>query len=56
MTLMTDKLEEVHTHLWGPYNPPFQSGSTYIAMLICKHTQKTWTLYLQRKDNFIDVF
>ena len=56
MTPTTDKLEEVHADLWGPYNPPSQSGATYTAILMCKHTQKIWTLYLQKKDNFIDVF
>ena len=56
MTPTTDKLEEVHTNLWGLYNPPSQSNSTYATILICKHTQKTWTLYLRRKDDFIDAF
>ena len=56
MTPTTDKLEEVYANLWGPHDPPSQSGSTYAAILMCEHTQKTWTLYLQRKDDFIDAF
>ena len=46
MTPITHKLEEVHADLWGPHDPPSQSGSTYAAILMCKHTRKTWTLYL----------
>lgn len=56
MTLANEKLEEVHADLWGPYNPPSQSGNTYAAILMCEHTRKTWTLYLRTKDEFVDVF
>ena len=52
----TSKLEEVHADLWGPHDPSSQSGSIYAIILMCKHTQKTWTLYLQEKDDFIDAF
>ena len=38
MTPTTDKLEEVHADLWGPHDPPSQSGSTYAAILMCEHT------------------
>ena len=56
MTATTDKLEEVHADLWGPHDPPSQSGSSYAAILMCEHTRKTWTLYLQGKDDFVDAF
>ncbi len=56
MTPTTSKLEEVHADLWGPHDPPSQSGSTYAAILICEHTRKTWTLYLRGKDDFVDAF
>ena len=56
MTPTIDKLEKVHADLWGPHDPPSQPGSTYAAILICEYTRKTWTLYLQRKNNFIDAF
>lgn len=56
MMIISNKLEEINTELWGPHDPPLQSGSTYIAILMYKHTRKTWTLYLQRKDDFIDAF
>lgn len=56
MTPTTTKLEEVHADLWGPHDPPSQSGSVYVAILMCKHTRKTWTLYLWGKDDFVDAF
>ncbi len=56
MTAITSKLEEVHADLWGLHDPPSQSGNIYAAILMCEHTQKTWTLYLRGKDDFIDVF
>ena len=56
ITPITSKLEEVHANLWGPHDPPSQSGSTYAAILMCEHTRKTWTLYLRGKNDFIDVF
>lgn len=57
MTATSNKLEEMHAdHLWGPYDPPSQSRSTYAAILMCEHTRKTWNLYLQGKDDFVDAF
>ncbi len=56
MTATSNKLEEVHADLWGPHDPPSQSGSTYAAILMCEHTRKTWNLYLRGKDDFVDAF
>ena len=56
MTITTYKLEEVYTNLWGLYKPPSQSGSIYSIILICKYSRKMETLYLQGKDDFVDVF
>lgn len=56
MIVIKDKLEEVHTNLYGLHNLLLQLRSTYIATLMCEHTTKTWPLYLHRKDNFVDVF
>ncbi len=52
----TSKLKQVHADLWGPNDPPSQSQSTYAVILMCEHTQKTWTLYLRGKDDFVDAF
>lgn len=41
MTPTTSKLEEVHADLWGPHNPPSQSGSVYAGILMCEHKRKT---------------
>lgn len=41
MTATTNKLEEVHTDLWGLYNLSLQSKSTYTAILMCKHISET---------------
>lgn len=41
ITPTTEKLEKVHTDLWGPHNPLSQSGIVYAAIFICKHTQRT---------------
>ena len=51
-----EKLEEVHADLWGPHDPPLQLANAYAAILMCEYTQKTWTLYLQTKGKFVDVF
>lgn len=56
MTSANKKLEKVHADFWGPHNPLLQSGNAYVAIPMCEHTQKTWTLYLQTKDEFVDVF
>lgn len=56
MTATSNKLEEIHANLWGPHDLPSQSRSTYIAILMCEYMRKTWTLYLQGKDDFVDVF
>lgn len=56
MTATTSKLEKVHIDFWGPQNPPSQSGSAYAAILMCKYSKKTWTLYLHGKDDFVDAF
>lgn len=56
MTLTRERLEEVHADLWGPHYPASWSGNTYATILICKHSQKTWVLYLRIKDKFVDAF
>lgn len=38
------------------HNPPSPSGSVYGTILMYKHSQKTWTLYLPGKDDFGDAF
>ena len=56
MTVTSNKLEEIYANLWGLYDPPSQLRSTYTAILIYEHMQKTLILYLQGEDDFIDTF
>ncbi len=56
MTPTKEKLEEVHADLWGPHHSASRSGNTYAAILMCKHSRKTWILYLRTKDEFVDAF
>lgn len=55
MTVITNKLKEIHVDLWGPHDPPSQLKSTYKAILMCEHTRKAWTPYLKGKDDFVDT-
>lgn len=56
MTLAEDKPEEVHVDLWGPHNPLLLFGSIHASILVGEKSQKTWVLYPQSKDKFVDVF
>lgn len=56
MTAITSKLEKMHADLWGLYRSASQSGNSYAGIFMCKQIQKTWTLYLQEKDNFVNAF
>lgn len=42
--------------MWGAHNPPSESRSVYPAVLMYEHTRKTWTLYLQGKNDFMNAF
>lgn len=53
---ISNELEEIYANFWGLHDLPLQSKSIYAAILICEHMRQTWTLYLQEKDNFVDVF
>ena len=56
MTPANKKLEVVQADLWGPHNPPPRSGNVYAALIMCECTRKTWILYLQTRDKFVDAF
>lgn len=56
ITITEKKLKKVYVDLWGPHNLPSLLGSTYIVILVCKKTRKTWVLYLRSKDKFVNVF
>lgn len=48
-------MEKIHANSWGPYSLLSQSESTYAAILIYGHIQRTWTIHLRDQDNFVDV-
>lgn len=52
---ITNKLDEVHTNFLSPHDPPSQSESTHVTILKYEYIKKTWTMYLERKDNFMDI-
>lgn len=56
MTAISNKLEEIHANFWEPYNPLLESKSIYATIIIFEHMQKTWTLYLESKYDFVDTF
>ena len=49
-TLKTDKLELVHTNVWGPSKVPSFGGSRYFVTFIDDATRKLWIYFL--KDLF----
>lgn len=46
ITVIIDKLIEIHANLWGSYNQLSQSESIYAVILIYKHIYKTCKIYL----------
>lgn len=56
MTSAVQKLKEIHANLWGPHNLPFILEKSYISLLLDKYIQKSWVLFLRRKDVFFDTF
>lgn len=55
MMAITKKLEEVYANFWGLYDTFSQFKSIYAAILMCKYTRKTWTLYLKEKNDFVNA-
>lgn len=53
---MTSELKKIYADLWGLYNLSSQSNNIYTTILMYKYTEKTWTLYLQEKNNLVDMF
>lgn len=50
------KLKKVHIDLWGPHYLLLLSEKTYAAILLDTKIRKSWIIYLQSKDEFIDAF
>ena len=55
-TLKTNKLELVHTDVWGPSKVPSFGGSRYFITFIDDATRKLWVYFLKHKYDVFDVF
>lgn len=56
MTSTLSKLEKVHANLWSLYYPRSISSKIYLAIFIYEFFWKTWILYLQNKNKFVNIF
>ncbi|KAL2225185.1 UNVERIFIED_CONTAM: Retrovirus-related Pol polyprotein from transposon TNT 1-94, partial [Sesamum indicum] len=51
-----EKLELVHTDLWGPAPVSSLGGSTYYMTFVDDSTRKVWVYFLKRKSDAFDTF
>ncbi|KAL2230806.1 UNVERIFIED_CONTAM: Retrovirus-related Pol polyprotein from transposon TNT 1-94 [Sesamum indicum] len=51
-----EKLELVHTNLWGPAPVSSLGGSTYYMTFVDDSTGKVWVYFLKRKSDAFDTF
>ncbi|KAL2248336.1 UNVERIFIED_CONTAM: Retrovirus-related Pol polyprotein from transposon TNT 1-94 [Sesamum indicum] len=51
-----EKLELVHTDLWGPAPVSSLGGSTYYMTFVDDSTRKVWVYFLKRKSDAFDAF
>jgi hypothetical protein len=52
----SEKLELVHTNVWGSAQVSSLGGSRYYVTFIDDATRKTWVYCIQRKSNVFDTF
>ena len=52
----SDKLELVHTNIWGPAQVSPLSGSHYYVTFIYDATRKVWVYFLRQKSNVFQTF
>ncbi|CAJ2635107.1 unnamed protein product [Trifolium pratense] len=50
------KLELVHSDIYGPLNPKFNGGNTYFITFTNYLTRKTWTYFMQEKPSAFELF
>ena len=51
-----EKLELVHTNVWGLDHVQSLSGSRYYVTFIDDATRKTWVYYIRQKSDVFDTF
>ncbi|KAL5849218.1 hypothetical protein ACOSQ4_007231 [Xanthoceras sorbifolium] len=54
--LKAEKLELVHTDVWGPSPVSSLSGSLYYVTFIDDSTRKVWVYFLKKKSEVFDTF
>ncbi|KAL5761263.1 hypothetical protein ACOSQ2_020101 [Xanthoceras sorbifolium] len=54
--LKAEKLELVHTDVWGPSSVSSLSGSLYYVTFIDDSTRKVWVYFLKKKSEVFDTF
>jgi hypothetical protein len=52
----SERLELVHTDVWGPAQVSSLGGSRYYVTFIDDETRKTWVYYIQQKSDVFDTF
>ena len=52
----SEKLELVHTYVWGPAQVSSLSGSRYYVTFIDDATRKTWIYCIKNKSDVFDTF
>jgi hypothetical protein len=52
----SERLELVHTYVWGPTHVSSLSGSPYYVIFIDDATRKTWVYCIQQKTDVFDTF
>ena len=55
-TLKAEKLELVHTDLWGPSPVASFGGSRYYITFIDDSSKKIWVYFLKNKSNVFETF
>ena len=55
-TLKAEKLELVHTDVWGPALVKYVGNSFYYVTFIDDSTRKVWVYFLKNKSDVFSVF
>jgi nicotinamide mononucleotide adenylyltransferase len=54
--LRNEKLELVHTDVWGPAAVSSIGGKSYFVTFIDDHSRKVWVYFLKQKSEVYEVF
>ena len=51
-----DKLDYIHSDLWGPNKIPSKSGARYFITLIDDYSRMVWVYFFKTKDEAFSTF